>query len=356
MPITHRRSWVPASTTPSSRCATRTSLVASHSMGAWWPLSNGSTPRCTRPHRRGRSLDRGARAVPAVRHPRRPGHRQPAGPLAAFFVRAGLLAPGETRIVLQGARIGRPSRLNVTVEATGDEITDVLVGGKCRRRDDRNAHASPANGPSTWLTRRIPAGIARSLGRPFPGQSSPATRLRQSPGRRPSRRDRRRDTWIRRCGSGHPDPRGLREDRRRRRPCGLRPQAGDRRSSACGRTRSHRLRQPSPRSRSTIPTTATPWHARWPMASPRGGPGLRHRPGHADGGQLAPGSGAADRDTPQLAEMTRRHNDANVLCLAGRELAADEAWKITEVWLATPFEGGRHARRVALLDTLVEGS
>ena len=51
---------------------------------------------------------------------------------------------------------------------------------------------------------------------------------------------------------------------------------------------------------------------------------------------------AADCTTPHLAEMSRRHNDANVLCLAGRLLSEDEAWAITEVWLATPFEGGRH--------------
>lgn len=54
--------------------------------------------------------------------------------------------------------------------------------------------------------------------------------------------------------------------------------------------------------------------------------------------------------TPFLAEMSRRHNDANVLCLAGRLLSEDEAWAITEVWMETPFEGNRHARRVALID------
>ena len=59
---------------------------------------------------------------------------------------------------------------------------------------------------------------------------------------------------------------------------------------------------------------------------------------------------AADCTTPHLAEMSRRHNDANVLCLAGRLLSEDEAWAITEVWMATPFEGGRHARRVGLID------
>jgi len=63
---------------------------------------------------------------------------------------------------------------------------------------------------------------------------------------------------------------------------------------------------------------------------------------------------AADCLTPHLAEMARRHNDANVLCLGGRLLSEDEAWAITEVWLATPFEGGRHSKRVELIE-LQEG-
>jgi ribose 5-phosphate isomerase B len=64
---------------------------------------------------------------------------------------------------------------------------------------------------------------------------------------------------------------------------------------------------------------------------------------------------AADCTTPHLAEMSRRHNDANVLCLAGRLLSEDEAWAITEVWMATPFEGGRHAHRIDLIDVEGEG-
>jgi ribose 5-phosphate isomerase B len=63
-----------------------------------------------------------------------------------------------------------------------------------------------------------------------------------------------------------------------------------------------------------------------------------------------PGVRAAACDTTYLAEMSRRHNDANVLCLAGRLLSADEAWAITEVWMTTPFEAGRHDHRVALID------
>jgi ribose 5-phosphate isomerase B len=63
---------------------------------------------------------------------------------------------------------------------------------------------------------------------------------------------------------------------------------------------------------------------------------------------------AAMCTTPHLAEMSRRHNDANVLCLAGRLQSEDEAWAITQVWMATPFEGGRHERRVELIEEAVD--
>ena len=69
-----------------------------------------------------------------------------------------------------------------------------------------------------------------------------------------------------------------------------------------------------------------------------------------------PGVRAADCFTEHLAELSRRHNDANVLCLAGRTLDETEAWAITEVWLATPFEGERHARRVALIEETDAGA
>jgi ribose 5-phosphate isomerase B len=46
------------------------------------------------------------------------------------------------------------------------------------------------------------------------------------------------------------------------------------------------------------------------------------------------------------AEMSRRHNNANVLCLAGDLLGWRLVDKIVHIWLATEFEGGRHARRV----------
>ncbi len=50
------------------------------------------------------------------------------------------------------------------------------------------------------------------------------------------------------------------------------------------------------------------------------------------------------------AEMTRRHNDANVLCLGGRVIDCEKAVKLAEIFLNTEYEGGRHARRVAMLE------
>jgi ribose 5-phosphate isomerase B len=52
------------------------------------------------------------------------------------------------------------------------------------------------------------------------------------------------------------------------------------------------------------------------------------------------------------AEMTRRHNDANILCMGARVVGAGHALKILETYLETPFDGGRHARRVAMLGDL----
>ena len=47
------------------------------------------------------------------------------------------------------------------------------------------------------------------------------------------------------------------------------------------------------------------------------------------------------------AEMSRRHNDLNVLCLSAEMLGPEVQDKMIRTWLSTPFEGGRHARRVA---------
>ena len=46
------------------------------------------------------------------------------------------------------------------------------------------------------------------------------------------------------------------------------------------------------------------------------------------------------------AEFCRRHNDLNVLCIANNMLSEEQVHQIVQVWLATPFDGGRHERRI----------
>jgi ribose 5-phosphate isomerase B len=57
---------------------------------------------------------------------------------------------------------------------------------------------------------------------------------------------------------------------------------------------------------------------------------------------------------PEIAEMSRRHNDSNVLVLPARYLSDADALDILKTWLNTPFEGGRHERRVEKIE-LPEG-
>ncbi len=52
------------------------------------------------------------------------------------------------------------------------------------------------------------------------------------------------------------------------------------------------------------------------------------------------------------AEMSRRHNDANVLCLSGEFLGVQATESLVRIWLETPYEGGRHARRVAKISEI----
>ncbi|EQA44617.1 ribose-5-phosphate isomerase B [Leptospira broomii serovar Hurstbridge str. 5399] len=52
------------------------------------------------------------------------------------------------------------------------------------------------------------------------------------------------------------------------------------------------------------------------------------------------------------AEMSRRHNNANVLVLGGRVLGKELAIRICQKWLSTTFEAGRHERRVSQLDSI----
>ncbi len=47
-----------------------------------------------------------------------------------------------------------------------------------------------------------------------------------------------------------------------------------------------------------------------------------------------------------MAEMSRRHNDSNVLVLGARVIGEDLALRIVQTWLSSPYEGGRHQRRL----------
>jgi ribose 5-phosphate isomerase B len=56
------------------------------------------------------------------------------------------------------------------------------------------------------------------------------------------------------------------------------------------------------------------------------------------------------------AEMSRRHNDANVLCLSADLLGEELIERMLRIWLETPFESGRHARRVEKIQKFEAGN
>ena len=84
------------------------------------------------------------------------------------------------------------------------------------------------------------------------------------------------------------------------------------------------------------------------------------RDGKADRGILVCGTGigmciaankvqgirAVQTDRAEFGRLSRRHNDSNVLCLAGRFTDPESAGELVKVWLETAFEGGPHQRRV----------
>lgn len=91
--------------------------------------------------------------------------------------------------------------------------------------------------------------------------------------------------------------------------------------------------------------------------------------GEADKGVIVCGSGvgvsivankvdgirAVNAHDPAEAEMSRRHNDANVVTLSGARLSPEQAKPIVEAFLSTDFEGGRHARRVGEITEVEKG-
>lgn len=54
----------------------------------------------------------------------------------------------------------------------------------------------------------------------------------------------------------------------------------------------------------------------------------------------------------KMAELAKQHNNANLLALGGRILTAEQAIAITDAWLHAEFEGGRHQRRIDMLDEM----
>ena len=58
----------------------------------------------------------------------------------------------------------------------------------------------------------------------------------------------------------------------------------------------------------------------------------------------------------KTAALTRQHNNANLLCLPGRELDEDELKGILKAWFDSEFEGGRHERRVKKIHSLTENN
>ena len=59
-----------------------------------------------------------------------------------------------------------------------------------------------------------------------------------------------------------------------------------------------------------------------------------------------PGVRAALCWKPEIAVLARKHNNANILALPVRFISHEEAWEVVTIFLITPFEGGRHERRV----------
>ena len=67
-----------------------------------------------------------------------------------------------------------------------------------------------------------------------------------------------------------------------------------------------------------------------------------------------PGVRAATCVDEVTAELSRRHNDLNVLCLSGELLSPKSVQRLLQIWIETEFEGGRHERRIEKIHALEE--
>lgn len=63
-----------------------------------------------------------------------------------------------------------------------------------------------------------------------------------------------------------------------------------------------------------------------------------------------PGVRAAVAWSPEIAQLARQHNDANILILPARFVSEDQGVEILKTWLDTQFSGGRHSRRVEKIE------
>ncbi len=68
--------------------------------------------------------------------------------------------------------------------------------------------------------------------------------------------------------------------------------------------------------------------------------------GMAIAANKVPGIRAVQASDPEMAKMARMHNNANILTLPGRYIDKERAAEVLSVFLSTPFEGGRHQRRI----------
>jgi ribose 5-phosphate isomerase B len=65
-----------------------------------------------------------------------------------------------------------------------------------------------------------------------------------------------------------------------------------------------------------------------------------------------PGIRAALCTSVEMAEMCRRHNNANVICMGERMITQELAFAMVDTWMTTEFEGGKHLRRINELDDI----